>query len=161
MENTKNTLEVMMVPVGGKPYRKTLGADESGSFLRTLQECVGGMMEPAGYIFGNAPAVYVNEEELFGASLDTANRAVYATHEMAEAGYLSQMDYSSVVEGGDLYSIVFGDMVCVGFDHETGEDRGISDDEAARVIKRFGGSKSIQSGAVECLRLAFRKRAAV
>ena len=155
------TLEVMVIPTGGLPYRKTLEADSSGSFLHALQACVGGMIEPADYIFGDAPAVYVNEEGLFGASLDTANRAVYATREMAGAGYLSQMDYSHAVEEGELYSIVFGNMVCVGFDPETGEDRDIIDEEAARVVERFGGGESIQSGAVEFLRLAFRKRVAV
>ena len=159
--DSKNTLEAMVVPVGGEPYRKTLEADADGSFLHALQACVGGMIEPAGYIFEDAPAVYVNEEGLFGASLDTANRAVYATPEMAKAGYLSQMDYSHAVEEGDLYSIVFGDMVCVGFDPETGEDRNITDEETTRVIERFGGSESIQSGAVEFLRLALRKRVAV
>ena len=80
---------------------------------------------------------------------------------MAEAGYFSQMDYSHMVREGELYSIVFGDMVCVGFDPETGEDRDITDEEAARVAERFGGSESIQSGAVEFLRMAFRRRAAV
>lgn len=74
MDNSKSTLEVMVVPVGGEPYRKTLEADSNGSFLRGLQTCVDGMIEPAGYIFEDAPAVYVNEEGLFGASLDTAKR---------------------------------------------------------------------------------------
>ena len=160
MGNT-GTLEVVVVPVGGRPYRKVLEADGRGSFLRALQACVGGPIEAAGYIFGDEPAVYVNEEGLLGASLGTANCAVYATRQMAEAGYLSQMDFSHAVEEGDLYSIVFGDMVCVGFDPETGEDRDITDEETARVVERFGGSESIQSGAVEFLRLALRKRVAV
>ena len=30
----KTTLEAMIVPVGEKPYPKTLEADENGSFLR-------------------------------------------------------------------------------------------------------------------------------
>ena len=110
------TLEVMVIPTGGLPYRKTLEVDTRGSFLHGLQACVGGPIEPAGYIFGDAPSVYVNEEGLLTASLDTANRAIYATREMAEMGYLSQMDYSHAVEEGELYSIVFGNMVCVGFD---------------------------------------------
>lgn len=152
------TLDVMVVPVGGRPYRKTLEADERGSFLHGLQTCVGGPIESAGYIFGDAPAVYVNEEGLLTASLDTANRAIYATREMAEMGYLSQMDYSHAVEEAELYSIVFGDMVCVGFDLETGEDRDLTDTEAERVVERFGSVESIESGAVEYLRLAFRRR---
>ena len=154
------TLEVMVVPVGGRPYRKTLEADSDGGFLRGLQGCVGGFIEPASYIFEDAPAVYVNEEGLLGASIDTANRAIYATRRMAEMGYLSQMDYSHAVEEGELYSIVFGNMVCVGFDPETGEDRDITDTEVERVVERFGSAESIESGAVEYLRLAFRRRAA-
>lgn len=157
----KRTLDVMVVPTGGEPYRKTLETDASRSFLHALQACVGGPIEPCGYIFDDEPAVYVNEEGLLSASLDTANRAVYATSGMADAGYLSQMDYSHAVEEGELYSVVFGDMVCVGFDPETGEDRDIADEECERVAGRFGGEESIQSGAIEYLRLALRKRAAV
>jgi len=60
------TLEAGVVPVGGHPYRKTLEADCDGSFLRALQACVGGPIEPASYIFEDAPAVYVNEEGWIG-----------------------------------------------------------------------------------------------
>jgi len=159
MENGR-TLDVMVVPVGGLPYRKTLEADVNGSFLHGLQACVGGPIEPAGYIFEDAPAVYVNEEGLLGASLETANRAIYATGRMAELGYLSQMDYSHVVEEGELYSIVFGDMVCVGFDPETGEDRDITDAETERVMERFGSDESVMSGGLELVRTMLRSRAA-
>ena len=158
MENGR-TLDVMVVPAGGLPYRKTLEADRDGSFLHGLQACVGGPIEPAGYIFEDAPAVYVNEEGLLGASLETANRAIYATRRMAEMGYLSQMDYSHVVEEGELYSIVFGNMVCVGFDPETGEDRDITDAEAERVMDRFGNDESIMSGGFELIRMMMRRRA--
>ena len=99
------------------------------------------------------------KEGLLGASLDTANRAIYATKRMAEMGYLSQMDYSHVVEEGELYSIVFGDMVCVGFDPETGEDRDITDEEARRVVERFGSDESIESGGLELIRTMLRRRA--
>ena len=153
------TLEVMVVPVGGRPYRKAIEADCDGSFLHGLQACVGGLIEPASYIFEDAPAVYVNEEGLLGASLDTANRAIYATKRMTEMGYLSQMDYAHVVEEGELYSIVFGDMVCVGFDPETGEDRDITDAEAERVMDRFGSDESIMSGGFELIRMMMRRRA--
>ena len=158
MGNT-GTLEVVVVPVGGRPYRKVLEADGRGSFLRALQACVGGPIEAAGYIFEDAPAVYVNEEGLLGASLDTANRAIYATKRMAEMGYLSQMDFSHVVEEGELYSIVFGDMVSVGFDPETGEDRDITNAEAERVMDRFGSDESIMSGGFELIRMMMRRRA--
>lgn len=158
MENGR-TLDVMVVPAGGRPYRKAIEVDCDGSFLHGLQACVGGLIEPASYIFEDAPTVYVNEEGLLGASLDTANRAIYATKRMAEMGHLSQMDYSHVVEEGELYSIVFGDMVCVGFDPETGEDRDITNAEAERVMDRFGNDESIMSGGFELIRMMMRRRA--
>lgn len=151
------TLEVMLVPVGGEPYPKTLHADERGSFLHELQGCVGGLIEPMSYVFDDAPAVYCNEEGVLGASIETANRAIYATSEMTSKGYLSQMDYSHVVREGELYSIAFGDLVCVGFDAETGESRDISAEERERVLERFGGAESIESGKAAVLRVLASK----
>ena len=118
----KETLEAMVVPTGGMPYRKTLEADEDGSFLAALQDCVGGRIEAMGYVFGDAPAVYCNEEGLLPGSGCAPNRAIYAAAAMAEAGYASQDDPSRPVEPGELYHIAFGDLVCVGFDPETGEE---------------------------------------
>lgn len=98
----KTTLEAMIVPTGGMPYRKTLQADENGSFLRALQD-----------------------------------------------------DPSRPVEPGELYHIAYGDMVCVGFDPETGEDRDITPEECQRVMERFGSVESIASGPIEtCVLLA-------
>lgn len=54
---------------------------------------------------------------------------------------------------GDLYAIVFGDMVFCGLDPETGESRDISPEECERVRERFGGAESIDSGASELLSL--------
>lgn len=93
----KTTLEAMIVPVGGKPYSKTLEADEDGSFLRALQECVGGHIEPMGYLFDDAPTVYCNEEGKLAGSGCRPNRAVYATEAMAQAGYASPNDPSRAV----------------------------------------------------------------
>lgn len=68
--------------------------------------------------FGEGVSLYVNEEGLFTCP---PNRAIFATEEMAKAGYLSQLDYSKVVEMGDFYTVLNGDIVAVGFDPETGE----------------------------------------
>ena len=46
-------------------------------------------IEAVGHIFADEPAVYVDEEGFLGASLETANRAVYATRRTAEAGWIS------------------------------------------------------------------------
>ena len=60
---------------------------------------------------------------------------------MEEAGYLSMMvsmmDYGSPVKEGELYSILCGDLVAVGFDFETGENRDLSADEMSRVADYF------------------------
>ena len=154
----KTTLEAMIVPVGGAPYPKTLEADENGSFLRSLQECVGGRIEPMGYLFGDAPTVYCNEEGKLAGSGCRPNRAVYATEAMASAGYASPSAPGRAVDPGELYDIVFGDRVCVGFDPETGEDRDITPEESESVIKRFGSRESIESGYLEALRIQLAVR---
>lgn len=156
----KTTLEAVIVPTGGAPYPKTLEADGNGSFLRALQECVGGHIEPMGYLFDDAPTVYCNEEGKHAGSGCRPNRAVYATEAMASAGYASPNDPSRAVKPGELFDVVFGDMVCVGFDPETGEDRDIAPEERERVIERFGSRESIASGELEalCVHLSARHR---
>ncbi|MVX60868.1 DUF3846 domain-containing protein [Enterorhabdus mucosicola] len=149
----KTTLEAVIVPVGGAPYPKTLEADENGSFLRALQECVGGRIEPMGCLFDDAPTVYCNEEGKLAGSGCRPNRAIYATEAMASVGYTSPNDPSRAVRPDELYDIVFGDMVCVGFDPETGEDRDITPEERGRVTERFGSRESIESGEMEVLRI--------
>lgn len=84
--------------------------------------------------FGEEVSLYVNEEGLFTCP---PNRAIFATEEMAKAGYLSQLDYSKVVEMGDFYTVLNGDIVAVGFDPETGESRSLTDGETARVEGYF------------------------
>lgn len=76
----------------------------------------------------------MNEEGLFTCP---PNRAIFATEEMAKAGYLSHLDYSKVVEMGDFYTVLNGDIVAVGFDPETGESRSLTDGELSRVEGYF------------------------
>lgn len=47
------------------------------------------------------------------------------------------LDYSKVVEMGDFYTVLNGDIVAVGFDPETGESRSLTDGETARVEGYF------------------------
>ena len=151
----KRTLDVMVVPVGREPEPKTLESDENGSFLKALQGCVGGPIESLSWLFDDAPAGYCNEEGALGATfLD----AIYADKAMEDAGFLSQLDFATPVHEGDLFTIVFGDMVFCGFDPETGESRDISREECERVRERFGGTASIDSGASELLSLALAGR---
>lgn len=95
---------------------------------------MGGNIETFDIAFGEGVSLYVNEEGLFTCP---PNRAIFATEEMAKAGYLSQLDYSKVVEMGDFYTVLNGDIVAVGFDPETGKSRSLTDGETARVEGYF------------------------
>lgn len=154
----KTTLEAMIIPVNGLPYDTTLEADEHGSFLAAMQRCVGGPIEPMGFVFDDAPAVYCNEEGKLDAASNPPNRAIYATREMAEAGYASPADHGHAVREGEVVDIAFGDMLCVGFDAETGESRDIAPEERARVVESFGSAASAASGLFEAMRIAYEAR---
>lgn len=69
--------------------------------------------------------------------MDTVPQLRVRREQMAKAGYLSQLDYSKVVEMGDFYTVLNGDIVAVGFDPETGESRSLTDGESARVEGYF------------------------
>lgn len=124
----------MLIPVDGRPMEVAIHPDGHGSHLHALQELVGGDIEPLNVVFGEEVSLYVNDEGLYSCP---PNRAVYATRGMEEAGYVSQMDYSTVVREGDPYCILFGDIVAVGFDPETGEDRDLTEAEATTVTDYF------------------------
>lgn len=127
-------IRAMLIATGEPPREVTLLPDKNGSTLKPLQALVGGNIETFDIAFGEGGSLYVNEEGLFTCP---PNRAIFATEEMAKAGYLSQLDYSKVVEMGDFYTVLNGDIVAVGFDPETGESRSLTDGETARVEGYF------------------------
>lgn len=127
-------IRAMLIATGEAPREVTLLPDKNGSTLKPLQALVGGNIETFDIAFGEEVSLYVNEEGLFTCP---PNRAIFATEEMAKAGYLSQLDYSKVVEMGDFYTVLNGDIVAVGFDPETGESRSLTDGETARVEGYF------------------------
>ena len=127
-------IRAMLIATGEPPREMTLLPDKNGSTLKPLQALVGGNIETFDIAFGEGVSLYVNEEGLFTCP---PNRAIFATEEMAKAGYLSQLDYSKVVEMGDFYTVLNGDIVAVGFDPETGESRSLTDGETARVEGYF------------------------
>lgn len=139
----------------GNPVEIDIEVDETGSTLHDLQRLVGGNIEPFDVIFGEGISLYVNEEGLFTCP---PNRAVYATKGMEEAGYLSMMDYSSPVKEGELYSILCGDLVAVGFDFETGENRDLSADEMSRVADYFTEVSKPGSGIEEVIAIRMGQR---
>ena len=66
-------------------------SDDEGSYLSALQALVGGRIEFFDVMFGDEPALIVNDDGIFEGL--TPNRAIWATKEMEEVGYLSQLDY--------------------------------------------------------------------
>ena len=107
-------IRAMLIATGEPPREVTLLPDKNGSTLKPLQALVGGNIETFDIAFGEEVSLYVNEEGLFTCP---PNRAIFATEEMAKAGYLSQLDYS--------------------IDPETGESRSLTDGESARVEGYF------------------------
>ena len=137
-------IRAMLIATCEPPREVTLLPDKNGSTLKSLQALVGGNIETFDIAFGEGVSLYVNEEGLFTCP---PNRAIFATEEMAKAGYLSQLDYSKVVEMGDFYTVLNGDIVAVGFDPETGESRSLTDGETARVEGYFTAISRPGSGA--------------
>ena len=111
----------MLIPTDGTPHAIDIQQDENGSALHDLQQLVGGYIEPFDVIFGENICLYVNEEGLGNCP---PNRAVYATRNMVEDTRSRVWTTPAVVQEGELYTILWGDIVAVGFDPETGMDRG-------------------------------------
>ena len=107
-------------------------------------------------VFGDGISLYVNEE---GIGTCPPNRAVYATRGMEREGYLSQMDFATPVREGDLYGLLFGDIVAVGFDAMEGTNRSLTDDELARVSEYFSGVSRPGSGLAEVIAIRHDGRA--
>ena len=142
-------MKAIVIPIGAMP--RIIEIDGS---LKAMQEAVGGNIELCSWVFNDQPAVYVDEEGKFACE---PNRAVYATK--ADEGCVKWDD--SEVKCGDLLEILFGDILCVGYDPETGEDRDVTDEEVARVNARFGTLWSIEGGWAEALRIRLQVRTAL
>lgn len=138
----------VLIPTDGAPRPIDIQKDSDGLALHSLQQLVGGNIEAFPVIFGDDICVYVNEEGLYNCP---PNRAVYATQGMEEAGYISQLDYDHAVKEGELYTVLFGDLVAVGYDPETGEDRDLTDSEVATVSDYFTKVSTPGSGFREVL----------
>ena len=139
----KKTLRVGYIGDLEEPRLVEIEADGDGSFLTAMKGLVGGWIEHFDSPFFGRPTLVVNDSGLVDGL--PPNRAVWATAEMAEAGYLSTLDYSHVAEEGELYGILFGPILAVSYD-EDGEERDISDDEWAAVVREFGGYAGMLSG---------------
>ena len=125
-------MKAALIPVGEKPC--IIQIENS---LEAMQKAVGGYIEVFDVLFDSKPCLYVNEEGLFTCQ---PNRAVYATKEMEQQGYLSQLDMRTSVKEGDLYAILFGDILAVSYvKASNGEitERDITDEEFQRIYEIF------------------------
>lgn len=156
MTEKNGSLRGLLIATDELPREVEVAVDEKGSTLRALQGLVGGLIEPFDVIFGDGISLYVNEE---GIGTCPPNRAVYATRGMEREGYLSQMDYATPVHAGDLYGLLFGDIVAVGFDAMEGTNRSLTDDELARVSEYFSGVSRPGSGLAEVIAIRHDGRA--
>ena len=145
--NERGGIRALVVPPAAESYVTWLGAGQGGSVYEDLSDLVDGCIESMSYLFGDEPAVYVNDEGLLRPDLEP-NRAIYATAKMAREGYASRFDHGTVREG-EFFDFIKGNMVCVGFDPRTGESRDISDDEIARVRSVLDTPRSIASARIE------------
>lgn len=138
----------LLIQTDREPVIIDIERDEHGSTLDALQKLVGGNIEVFSPLFGEGIDLYVNED---GLATCPPNRAVYATKAMEEEGYLSQMDFSHVAKEGELYTVLFGDIVAVGYDLETGENRSLTDEEVGEVSGYFTKVSGPGSGLMEAL----------
>lgn len=139
-------VRALLIPVLEEPREVSISADDS---LHELQQHVGGMIEPLD-VLGGGISLYVNDEGLW---TQPPNRALYATKEMEEAGYLSQMDFSRVVKEGELYTILFGNIVAVAYD-ENMELKDLSQEQIDSLKEQF---EDVSSGFREVLKISRRR----
>lgn len=137
-------MKAVLIPVDGYPHEIDLKVEENGSVLPSLQSAVGGLIDAFDPVFNCEPTLYVNDEGIYSCP---PNRAIYATEQMAEIGYVSQLsDGYHPIQKDELYTVIFGDIVAIGLDRETGESRDITAEEARRVISYFSEISAPGSG---------------
>lgn len=136
--------KVLFIDVASEPEL----IEFDGSLL-SLQSLVGGSIEAFSPIAGETPLLWVNEEGLFRC---LPNRAVYATRQMEERGYFSQID-GKPVKTGDLYAILHGPIVAVSYGRDEDDEdfvRDITEDEVTKVMAALGPEGS---GEIEAFRI--------
>ena len=133
-------MHAVLIPTDGMPHRVEVEVDQFGSALRGLQRLVGGNIDVFDALWEGSPSLYVNDEGLYECE---ANRCIVATREMEQAGYLNMFDFRTPAKEGRPFTVLFGDIVALGLDPETGEDRDVTPEEADKVCEYFS---SVQCG---------------
>lgn len=120
------------------------------SYLEAFQHEVGGLIEFLDPLFGDNPALIVNEEFLYNGA--EPNRAIYANERVHDMGYLDMMTYSHVPEVGELYGLILGTFIAVSYDAD-GKPQDMPAEEWAKVQEAFTGEDSVNSCLFEILKI--------
>lgn len=120
----------------------TIKEQDGQASLKDLQKHVGGYIEPFNPLFENI-TLYVNED---GRSQCEPNRLITATQHAAEILH---------VEPGTPLAVLYGDIIAIGFDPETGECRDLTDSEAQQVKEYFHTTAKPGSGMLVTLARRF------
>lgn len=139
-------VRALLIPVHDAPHEVSVSVSDS---LNELQQHVGGLIEPLD-VLGNGVCLYVNEE---GIGTLPPNRALYATKEMEEAGFLSQLDFKHVAKEGELYTVLFGNIVAVAYD-ENMDMKDLTQEQIDSLCEQF---KDSNSGFREIMNMMHRK----
>ena len=105
--------------------------------LDDLQKLVGGLIDVVDLpLFGENRRIslYVNDEGIYTCEV---NRALVATEEMEEAGYVSMLDGRRPVHTGGYYSILWGPIVALSYDPLTGDSVSLTDEDKKAVVDYF------------------------
>lgn len=105
-------MQALYVPAYGDCLPKRIEIS-AGRELSELQRLVGGNIEPLDIYKGST--IWLNDD---GLQCCIPNRAIFATPWQEEQGFLSQLDFMTPVKTGDLYAVLFGDLVILGNDGE-------------------------------------------
>lgn len=127
----QNFINGILIPEDGEPRRVALETDGRGLMGDALSRLVGGC-------FDTLPIVIPG---------------VYATRAMEERGCLSQIDYRHVPAEGELYTILHGPIVALGFDPDSGASVSLTEEQAETVTEYFTETSPAGSGLLENLRL--------
>lgn len=110
-ESKRETVTVCLIPVGGQANAVEIPADDT---LAGLQRLVHGYVDALN-IRNDGIVYWVNDEGLY---TEAPNRAIYASKFMEDEGFVSQLDFNHPVKEGELYALLFGNIVATREDAE-------------------------------------------
>ena len=136
----QNFINGILIPEDGEPRRVALETDGRGLMGDALSRLVGGCFDTLPIVIPGVD-LWVNDD---GTSEFGPNRAIYATRAMEERGCLSQIE---------LYTILRGPIVALGFDPDSGASVSLTEEQAETVTEYFTETSPAGSGLLENLRL--------